>query len=115
LLIVYFALSKKSSHGVKNAAIVALIIVALSVLVSVVIVFIFGQPIAVVGSEPVREIIEEEVKVVEDNFLTMLIVAVFFLLLLIVIVYFALKEQKRAKLENKKLVKDIPAISDEED
>jgi cytochrome bd-type quinol oxidase subunit 1 len=115
LLIIYFALSKKSSRGVKNVAIVALIIVALSVLVSVVIMFIFRQPVAVIGNEPIREVIEEEVMVVKDNSFMMLIVAVFFLLLLGVIVYFALKEQKRAKLETKKLVDDLPVISDEED
>jgi hypothetical protein len=76
LVVICFALSEKSSRALNNPAIVALITAVLSVLTSVVIVFIFGQSIAVAGSKPIREIVEEEAMVVKNRSLSMLRVAV---------------------------------------
>ncbi|MDR2418782.1 MAG: hypothetical protein LBD79_06980, partial [Treponema sp.] len=55
LLIIYFALSKNSSRQIKNIAIIALIIVVLSSLVSVVIYVLFSQPAVLISKEPVQD------------------------------------------------------------
>jgi ABC-type Fe3+ transport system permease subunit len=114
---IYFALSKKSSRQIKDIAIIALIIVVLSVLVSVVVYVLFSQPMAVISKEPVKDLVisEPPERIGEDQTLTVLISAALFILLLVLIVYNALKERKRQELEAKKLLEGLPTITDEEE
>jgi amino acid transporter len=112
LLIIYFALSKNSSRQIKNIAIIALIIIALSSLVSVVIYVLFSQPAVVISKEPAQDplIVEPPERISEDESILAIIIAGVFLLLLFIIVYSALKERKQRELEAKKLLEKFPSI-----
>ncbi|MDR0636660.1 MAG: hypothetical protein LBF87_06230 [Treponema sp.] len=112
LLIIYFALSKNSSRQIKNIAIIALIIVALSLLVSVVVYALFSQPSLVISDEPAQDplIVEPPKRMSKDEIMLALILAGVFILLLFIIVYNALKELKRQQLEAEKLLEKLPSI-----
>ncbi|MDR1325922.1 MAG: hypothetical protein LBK00_07805 [Treponema sp.] len=112
LLIIYFALSKNSNRQIKNTAIIALIIVALSLLVSVVIYALFSQPATVISKEPVEDplIVDPPERIGEDQIVLALIIAGVFILFLLIIVYHALKERKQQELEAKKLLEKLPSI-----
>ncbi|MDR1399945.1 MAG: hypothetical protein LBJ41_08495 [Treponema sp.] len=109
LLIIYFALSKNSSRQIKNIAIIALIIVALSSLVSVIVYVLFSQPAFVISDEPAQDplIVEPSEGISHDDIIMALILAGMFILLLLVIVYQAMKERKRQQLEAEKLLKKL--------
>jgi drug/metabolite transporter (DMT)-like permease len=117
ILIIYFALSKRSSRQIKSIAVIALIIVCLSALVSVAVYVLFSQPVAIISKEPVKEpvISEPPERIGEDQTLMVLIFAALFILLLVLIVYNALKERKRQALEAKKMLEGLPAITNREE
>jgi pilus assembly protein TadC len=112
LLIIYFALSKNSSRRIKNIAVIALIIVALSLLVSVIIYVIFSQPAAVISTDPVPNplIVEPPKQIREDSIILALIITGVFILLLFIMVYNALKERKQQEHETKKLRENFSSI-----
>lgn len=103
-LIVYFAVSKKSSLFIRWAAIMALIIIGISVMVCLFI--IFGEPAAVVVDGPVIQVIpkEEVIPVKKGDPLPLLIFGVILLLFIAFIIYTALREQYQKR--NKKSSQD---------
>lgn len=112
LLIIYFALSKHSSRQIKNIAIIALIIVALSSLVSVVVYVLFSRPALVISDEPAQDplIVEPPKRISQDEIILALIIAGLFIVFLLIIVYNALKERKHQQLEAEKLLEKLPSI-----
>jgi flagellar basal body-associated protein FliL len=96
-LIVYFAVSKKSTLFIRWAAVVALMLIGISVLVCLF--FLFGEPSAVVVKGPVVNIVPDEgvIPVKKGNPLPLLIVSIIVVLFIAFVVYTALKEQHRSK------------------
>ncbi|MDR2486258.1 MAG: hypothetical protein LBD55_12820 [Treponema sp.] len=98
VLIVYFAVSKKSNLLIRWSAIMALIIIGISMIVCLFI--IFGEPAAVVVKGPAIKIISEEEEVTPvagGNFIPLLVFGIILLLFIAVIIYLALQEQYRHK------------------
>ncbi|MDR2798580.1 MAG: hypothetical protein LBB80_09560 [Treponema sp.] len=94
ILIVYFALSKRSSLLVKRAAVIALILVGIAVVVSLYL--IFSEPAVTLTPRPPTEIPPEKpvpVKVVKS--IPILVVAILFLLFIALTVYISLRDQRR--------------------
>ena len=102
-LIVYFAVSKKSSLFIRWTAIMALIIIGISVIVCLFI--IFGEPAAVVVKGPVVNVIPEEevIAIKKGDPLPLFIFAIILLLFIALIVYIALREQYRTREKTKSL------------
>ena len=97
VLIVYFAVSKKSNLLIRWSAIMALIIIGISMIVCLFI--IFGEPAAVVVKGPTIKIISEEevIPVAEGDFIPLLVFGIILILFIAVIIYLALREQYRHK------------------
>ena len=107
ILITHFAVSKKSSLIIRWAAIMALIIIGISVVLCLFI--IFGDPGAVVINGPALNIMpEKEVEAVKQgDTLPLLLFGITLLIFIALMVYLALREQyhKKAKTGDKKAPK----------
>ncbi|MDR2534678.1 MAG: hypothetical protein LBD29_01435 [Treponema sp.] len=101
VLIVYFAVSKKSSLLIRWTAIMALILIGISTVVCLFI--LFAEPEAIVINGPNINIIsEKEATVVSKaNPLLLLICAAVLLLFIAFVVYHALQEQQRLSKKDK--------------
>ncbi|MDR2393788.1 MAG: hypothetical protein LBD93_06510 [Treponema sp.] len=94
ILIVYFALSKRSSPLIKRTAVIALILIGIAVAVSVYL--IYSEPVATLSTKPPSTIPPENpvpVRVVKTT--PVLIVTVLFFLFIAWIVYISLRDQRR--------------------
>jgi amino acid transporter len=102
ILIVHFAVSKKSSLIIRWAAIMALLIIGISVALCLFI--IFGEPAAVVVKGPTLNIMPEEevTPVKEGDPLPLLLFVLLILVFIAFVVYHALREQYRKKPPDKK-------------
>jgi hypothetical protein len=98
LFITYFAISKKSSAPVKKFAVIALIVIGISVIVGAF--FIFQGPGLVIGGisrDPPEQLVQAE----KGDFGYLALFVLFFALLLGVIVFSANRE-KRFRLEQER-------------
>jgi cytochrome bd-type quinol oxidase subunit 1 len=94
-LIAYFALSKKSSPAIRWAAIIALILIGLSVAVCLVILFsgpteAGGTAVVTIAAPPVKEAAPSD-----DSSFSITIFVAIFLLFLVAVIFFSLREQRR--------------------
>ncbi|MDR2397762.1 MAG: hypothetical protein LBD74_03265 [Spirochaetaceae bacterium] len=95
VLIVYFALSKHSSPPVKGTAVIALIVIAVAVLVSLFL--IWSEPAGVLSNKPPPDPLEKPVPVKIVKATPILAVAILFLLFIASIVYISLRDKKKER------------------
>jgi hypothetical protein len=91
ILISYFAFSRNSSFLIKRTALIALIIIGLSIVVCLLVVF--SEPSAKPGMPPIE--IPVEYVVPQDAKNVGIIIGIFLLLFLGLIIFLALREQGR--------------------
>jgi hypothetical protein len=97
ILISYCAISKRSSPSLKRTALVVLIILGLTVIVSLIL--IVSGPVVELG--PATAVIEEEfIEVQQEGSFTILVLLIFFVLFLAVVVGLSIREQRKVRRGN---------------
>lgn len=92
MLILYFALSKKSGPLIKKAALVTLIILALSVIISLLL--IFNQPAEVSPGVFVESVPDTPIRSNNTNIVALIVFILLFLFFLGVIILTTLRERR---------------------
>ncbi|GHV66248.1 hypothetical protein AGMMS49928_00470 [Spirochaetia bacterium] len=94
-VIAWLAISENSSRAVRRVALFALTAIVLSVILSIIVIFLFfGEPAAVVGPGIGDEIIQP-VKPVNDRSFSIIIFMVLLLAFLALILFLALRREKK--------------------